>query len=143
MSEEKGNDLSPWVHPKSQAWFQALFRRTNLLMSLENEMKRPNEQLDIHIVRMALAMAVMFGRPEIWPSGDREVMELVVAKAREFVKLPPQAKSGKAVTVAEHQAHSKLVAEMNSEIEIVRRRLGTSVRKTRVTIPESWRPFWE
>ena len=141
MAEQ--NDLTPWVHPKSKAWFQALFRRTNILMSLEDEMKLPPEQLDIHIVRMALSFAVMLSHPDIWPDEDKSILKLIARKAKEFTQLPPKSSSGKAVTVAEHQAHSKLVEEMTSEIELVRRRLGISVRKTRVAIPRSWQPFWE
>lgn len=141
MSEK--NDLAPWVHPKSKAWFKVLFRRTNLTMALQDELNRPIEQLDIHIVRMALAMAVMFGKPEIWPEEDRQILKLIVNKAREFARTPPQSVTGKPVSVAEHQAHSKLVKELTAEVELVRRRLGISVLKTKASIPPSWQRFWE
>lgn len=142
MTDQK-NDLSPWVHPKSQAWFKALFRRTNLLIALEDELKKPDDQLTIQTVRMILAFAVMLGKPEIWPDSDRDVLKYIANRSRQFARLPPQSLTGKPVTVSEHQAHNKLVDQINIEVEILRRRLGTSVRKSKIKTPPSWEPFWE
>ena len=35
------NDLSPWIHPKAQNWFYALFRKTNLAMVIDDELQKP------------------------------------------------------------------------------------------------------
>ena len=140
---KKTNDLAPWVHPKSKSWFKALFRRTNLLISLEDELKKPDEQLNIHTVRMVLAFAVTLGKPDIWPESDREILKYIANRTREYARKPPQSLSGKPVTVSEHQVHNKLVEQINVEVEILRRRLGTSVRKTKINTPSSWEPFWE
>lgn len=137
------NDLSPWVHPKSQSWFQALFRKSNLAMGLEDELRRPDEQLTPAIMRMILAFAVLLGRPEIWPENERDVLTTILNKARECSKKPPNSATGKPLTLAEHQTHSYNTAELTYEIELLRRRLGVSVRKTEMVAPKSWEPFWE
>lgn len=137
------NDLSPWVHPKAKNWFSVLFKRSNLLMAIEDELSQPNDQLNIHIVRMALAFAATLGRPEIWPEKDKAILKLIVNKARQFCREPPQSVAGKPLTVAEHQVHQKLAQAMESEIEIVKRRLGTSVRTNPIATPPTWNPFWE
>ncbi len=142
MTNER-NDLSPWIHPKSKGWFKVLLRRTNLLIAIEDEMKRPDDQLNIHVVRMALSIAIMLGRPEIWPEEDRDILRIITNKAKKFAQLSPQAKSGKPISVSEHKAHSRLAGQILAECEIVRRRLGISVRKTEIEAPQSWDSFWE
>lgn len=142
MADER-NDLSPWIHPKSKSWFKVLLRRSNLLLAIEDEMKKPDDQLNIHIVRMALSIAIMLGRTEIWPEEDRDVLRIIANKARKFAQMPPNKIQGKPVSVAEHKIHSRLSEQILLECEIVRRRLGISVRKTKIEAPESWDPFWE
>jgi len=141
MAEQ--NDLSPWAHPKAKAWFRALFRRTSLPLALEDELKKPEEQLNIEIVRTLMTFAVLLSRPEIWPKRDHDVLEFIVAKAKEFCDRPAKSSTGKPLTIAEHKAHSRAVAEITHDIELVRRRLGLSVRKSKIHGPASWEPFWE
>jgi hypothetical protein len=112
-------------------------------MALEDELKKPEGQLNIEIIRTAMAMAVLLCRPEIWPSKDRDVLEFLVAKAKEFCDKPAKSSSGKPLTIAEHKAHSRAIAEITHDIELIRRRLGVSVRKSKIGCPPSWEPFWE
>ncbi len=141
MAEQ--TQLSPWAHPKARAWFSALFRRTSLPMAIEDELRKPVDQLNIEIIRTAMTFAVLLSRPEIWPQKDRDLLESIVAKAKEFCARPPKSAHGKALTIAEHKTHSKAVAEITHDIELVRRRLGVSVRKSKMSGPKSWEPFWE
>ena len=141
MSEQ--NDLSPWVHPKAQSWFRALFRKSNLAMALEDELRKPEDQLTPSVMRMILAIAVMLGRPEIWPENERDVLEAIMNKAKEYSQKPPTSSSGKPLSLKEHQAFIQTASELTYENELLRRRLGKSVRKTPVKTPKSWEPFWE
>lgn len=140
MSDQ--NDLSPWAHPKARAWYQALFRRTSLSMALEDELKKPDEQLNLDIIRTALALAVLLSREEIWPQRDLDVLEFLVAKAKEYCAQPAKSATGKPLTIVEHKSRSRAVAEITHDIELIRRRLGTSVRKSKMSEPPSWKPFW-
>ena len=137
------NDLSPWAHPKSRAWFQALFRRSSLPLALEDELRKPDEQLNVEIVRTAMALAVLLTRPGIWPKKHRDVLEFMVTRAKEFCDKPAQSSTGKPLTIAEHKAHSQAVSEITRDIELIRRRLGTSIRKSKMSGPTSWEPFWQ
>lgn len=137
------NDLSPWVHPKAKNWFYALFRKSNLAIALEDELRKPEEQLTPAIMRMILAFGVLLGRPEIWPENERDILEAIVDKAKQVSQNPPKSASGKPLTLAEHQTYSHTTAELAYEIELLRRRLGISNRKTPVGTPKSWEPFWE
>ncbi len=141
MAEQ--TDLSPWIHPKSSAWFGALFRRTSFMLALEDELRKPEDQLSLETVRMMLAFAVMLGRDGVWPERDKGVLKQILQKARDYVKLPPKPKKGKALSIAAHQAHAKRVKEMSHEIELVRRKIGASNRKSKIGAPPSWDPFWE
>jgi hypothetical protein len=136
-------DLSPFVHPKAQKWFRALLQRTSLPMALEDELRRPDDQLNLEIVRMILAFAVLLGRPGIWPENENDVLKFIVKRANEFSKMSASSTTGTALTLAEHQAHTKTISELTQEMELVRRRLGISVRKTKISTPRSWAPFWE
>jgi hypothetical protein len=136
-------DLSPWVHPKSQAWFRALFRRTNLIMALEDEINKPDDQLSPEVARLILAISILLGRPEIWPEDDQPTLKKIMRRAKELSQKPPTSGTGKPLSLAEHQAHKNSDTQMTHELEILRRRLGVSVRKTKLGAPPSWEPFWE
>ena len=136
-------DLSPWAHPKAQAWFSALIRRTHFPMTLENEMSQPDSQLTLNHLRMMLAFIILLGRKEIWPENERDLLKKVLNKVRDRIKQPPSQISGKPLSVAEHQEFNKVLEALKEEIEIVRRRVGISVRKTELNTPASWGKFWE
>lgn len=137
------DDLSPWIHPKSQNWFGALFRKSNLAMALEDEIRKPADQLTPPVMRMIVAFAVLLGRPEIWPENERDVLTEILNKAKEYSQRLPTTATGKPLSLAEHQAHTQTNSEFVQEIELLRRRLGVSVRKTPISAPKSWEPFWE
>lgn len=137
------DDLSPWAHPRAQHWFRALFERTSFALSLENELGQPEDQMNIGKVRMMLAFAVVLGRPEIWPRQQMDVLKLIYRKSKEYSLAPGQACSGKPLTIKEHRAHEVLLVEMSQEMELLRRRMGISNRKTKMGAPSSWEPFWE
>ncbi len=140
MSESA--DLSPWAHPKAQAWFEALFRRTNLLMSLEDELNKPDDQLMPEIARLILAFSILLGRPEIWPESEFPILNKVVVRTKEISQKPASSSIGKPISLAEHQLHKKATGQIAQEIELIRRRVGVSVRKSKVSAPATWQPFW-
>lgn len=143
MTESDPTDLSPWAHPKAKAWFGALFRRTNFPLGLENEIRVADDQLSLSQLRMMLAFALLLGRKEMWPAKEMEVLKQILKKTRERVAQPPTSSSGKPFSVAEHQNHQRTVDSLAQEIELVRRRLGSSMRKTPMKTPDSWGKFWQ
>ena len=136
-------DLSPWAHPKAQAWFRALFRRSSFGLALENELTLPDEQLSLSQLRAMLAFGVMLGRPGIWPKQDRDILKKLLKRVRERASAPPSSFSGKPLSVAEHQAHQRNVEALQQEIELLRRWLGSSMRTSPMATPDTWGRFWE
>ena len=136
-------DLSPWVHPKAKAWYAALLRRTSLPLALEDELRKPDDQLTIEVVRMMLAFAVLLGRDGIWSEEDNGVLKQIVQKARDFSKRPAVGKNGKGLSISEHQSHAKRIEHLSHEIELVRRKLKMSNRTSKISTPPTWKPFWE
>ena len=61
------NDLSPWIHPKAQNWFYALFRKTNLAMVIDDDLRKPEWAVSLAQMRMILAFAILLGQDEMWP----------------------------------------------------------------------------
>lgn len=136
-------DLAPWKHPKAQAWFRALFRRTNLPLALENELRQPDDQLSLPRLRMMLALVLLLGRDEIWPKHERDILKAVLKRIRKRIQMPLTSVTGKPLSVAEHQEHNRVIKALEQEIELVRRRLGISFRKTPMKTPDTWGKFWE
>ncbi|MFK7769966.1 MAG: hypothetical protein AB8B55_22350 [Mariniblastus sp.] len=141
MAEHK--DLSPWAHPKAQAWYSALLRRTSFPLALEDELRKPDDQLSLETVRMMLAFGVLLGREGIWSKEDNSVLKQIVQRARDWAKQPAKGKDGKPLSIAEHQAHGKRVEQLSHEIELVRRQLKMSNRKSKIGTPPTWDPFWD
>ena len=137
------NDLSPWVHPKAQNWFYALFRKTNLAMFIDDELQRSEESISLDQMRMILAIGILLGRDEMWPENERGTLKAILRKARQISKLPPTTEAGQPLTIAGHRNYNNTLEELKREIEILSRRMGISNRRTAIDPPASWQPFWE
>ncbi|MCH2183053.1 MAG: hypothetical protein MK108_13700 [Mariniblastus sp.] len=134
-------DLSPWAHPKSQAWFEMLFKRSGMLDELERFVAQPLEQIEVPECRMVLMLLIILARPGIWPSGYDDVLVLAEQKVTEIVK-QTQSKTNRKMTMAQHQQHGVLMDEIRYELEVLRRRIGKSSLKTRIHRPATWKDFW-
>ena len=137
------NDLSPWIHPKAQNWFYALFRKTNLAMVIDDELQKPEGAISLDQMRMILAFAILLGREEMWPENERGALKAILRKTRQIAKLPPSSDTGKPLTMAEHRCYNETLEEFKREIEILSRRMGMSNRQSAIDPPASWQPFWE
>lgn len=137
------NDLSPWIHPKAQNWFYALFRKTNLAMFIDDELQRPEGTISLDQMRMILAIGILLGRDEMWPENERGTLKAILRKARQMSNLPPTTEAGQPLTMAEHRNYNDTLAEFKREIEILSRRMGMSNRQNAIDPPASWQPFWE
>ncbi|MGB2501793.1 MAG: hypothetical protein ACPIA2_19015 [Mariniblastus sp.] len=137
------NDLSPWIHPKAQNWFYALFRKTNLAMVIDDELQKPEGAISLDQMRMILAFGLLLGRNEMWPENERGTLKAILRRARQIAKAPPASSTGKPLTMAEHQSYNNTLEEFKLEIELLSRRLGMSNRQSAIKPPASWQPFWE
>lgn len=142
MTEEPLQDLSPWAHPKAQAWFRALFQRSQFGFLLEDAVNQPVEMLGRQQIRAILTFAVLLGKQNIWPEEDRTVLKLILEKAREMARATAQDQAAGAMSVRQHRSHNPSQCEYQEEIEILRRRLGSSFKTTKLTTPSTWDPFW-
>lgn len=137
------SDLSPWIHPKAQNWFYALFRKTNLAMVIDDELQKPEGAISLAQMRMILAFGLLLGRDEMWPENERGTLKAILRRARQIAKAPPASSTGKPLTMAEHQSYNSTLEEFKLEIELLSRRLGMSNRQSAIKPPASWQPFWE
>ena len=137
------NDLSPWIHPKAQNWFYALFRKTNLAMVIDDELQKPEGAISLDQMRMILAFGLLLGRNEMWPENERGTLKAILRRARQIAKAPPASSTEKPLTMAEHQSYNNTLEEFKLEIELLSRRLGMSNRQSAIKPPASWQPFWE
>lgn len=135
-------DLSPWAHPKAQAWFKALFQRSQFGFMLEDVIRQPVEQLDRDQIRAILSFAVLLGRKEIWPEDHQSVLKMVLDKARAVAKHLDEGQATQSITLRQHRQHSSTNCEFQEEIEILRRRIGSSFKTTELQTPENWGDFW-
>ncbi len=135
-------DLAPWAHPKAQAWFQALFQKTQFPFVLEDVVRQPQETLSPDTMRVILALAVLLGRNEIWPEEHRMVLNMVLEKARAVANRATSDAANRSMTLQQHRDQGKTKSEVFNEIEVLRRRLGRSFKTNKLPTPKTWRPFW-
>lgn len=135
-------DLSPWAHPKAQAWFRDLFNRTQFGFVLEDVLKQPVDQFSHDHMRVILAFAVLLSREETWPDEHRAVLSLILEKARAVAARVDRQGPGRALTLKEVQRRGSIASELHEEIEILRRRLGKSLKTKPLATPSTWEPFW-
>ena len=139
MSAKSG--LSPWSHPKSRRWFEAALKQSGMLGEIEHFMSQPSDRISMSECRVVLAFLIVLGRPGIWPAEYNDVLELVERKVSD-VASRVQEGSGAKMTLAEHQRQVAITAEIQQELEIVRRRIGKSRLRKKIGKPKTWQPFW-
>ena len=137
------SDLSPWAHPKTQRWFHQVLTRSGFLDDLERTLRQPAEKISLGQCRMILALIILLGRPGIWPPGFEEFLELVDQRINEVLALQQKPGVARKLTIAEHRQREAVMREVKSELEILRRRIGKSRLKTRLSRPETWEDFWK
>lgn len=135
------NDLSPWAHPKSQAWFGTLLNRSGMLAEIEQFVEQPQDRINVPECRLVLMFLIILARPGIWPDGYENILNTAVEKVSEIVK-QKQSTTNKKMTMAEHRQHSVLMDEIRQELEILRRRIGKSKLQTPIGQPGTWKNFW-
>lgn len=134
-------ELSPWAHPKSQAWYEMLLKRSGMLDELERFVEQPVDRINIPECRMVLMFLITLARPGIWPHGYDNILALAEQKVTEIVK-QTQSKTNQKMTMAQHQQHGAMMDEIRYELEVLRRRIGKSSLKTPLHRPATWKNFW-
>lgn len=134
-------DYSPWKHPKAQRWFKELLEETHLPLMIEDALEKPDAELSRGESRLFLSLMIMLGRKGIWPENRESLFRTVIRKTV-IVMTRKQGRSDKPLTLSEHKVHAKVNSAMDGELEILRRRIGMSNRKTALSPPKSWGRFW-
>ena len=135
------NDLSPWAHRKSHAWFETLLERSGMLLEIERFVEQPVDRISVPECRIVLMLLITLARPGIWPPNNDHILALAEEKVSEIIK-QRQSTTNKKMTMAEHRKHGILMEEMRQELEILRRRIGKSNLKTPIGQPPTWKKFW-
>jgi len=138
---DAATDLSPWAHPKSQAWFETLLKRSGMLDDLERFVERPLERIEVGECRLVLMLLIILARPGIWPPGYENILAIAEQKVTEIVK-QTQSRTNRKMTMAQHRQHGVLMEEVRAELEVLRRRIGKSSLKTPIHRPSTWKDFW-
>ena len=109
---------------------------------LEDEIRRPADDMDLGRTRMLMALLTMLGRPGIWPKSQRKLLQTAALKISRASKEKTAEASGVPMTMDEHRKKAKLVTTIQDEVETLRRFAGVSNRKNKIGVPESWGTFW-
>lgn len=137
------NDLSPWAHPKAQRWFEDLLERDLLPTALDDEIVQAVRGHEHEKVRVILALLLVLGRDGIWPTSRSNVLKSAVRGAEHLVKTPAPIQGKKPLTLSEARGRTTQFETLQVEIEMMRRRLKMSNRKTPLDAPKSWGNLWE
>ena len=143
MSERtppKTIDWSPWTHPKAKRWFEELMEQTHLPLMMEHAVDKPDDTLNEGETRLMVALALLLGRPGIWPAQRDAILRTVVRKGNVVASREAGSKAG-AMSLAEHKNRAQQHANLIQEVEMLRRRIGMSNRVTEIE-PPKWGKFW-
>jgi hypothetical protein len=139
----KSTDLSPWAHPKAKRWFHELIEDNMFALAIDDEISKSEQQKEFDSVRAILAITLLLGRDGIWPENRKTVLRAVARTAAKISKSDAPRESNQPMTVAEHQANAAHDEAIRQELEMLRRRLGMSNRKSALQPPASWGNLWE
>lgn len=141
--EKLANDLSPWAHPNAQRWFQDMFERQLFPSSLDDEIVAAMRDHEPEKIRCILALFLLLVRDGIWPADRNSVLKSAIRAADHISKNASLHAEKKPLTLAEHRGQAVQSTAIQEEIELLRRRLKMSNRKTTLQPPKTWGNLWE
>ena len=133
-------DWSPWKHPKAKRWFEELLEETHLPLMMEHAVDKPDDSLSEGETRLIVALALMLGRDGIWPAQRDKLLRSIVRKG-DVVASRTAERKDKPVSLAELKSKAAQHENLLQEVEMLRRRIGLSNRKTELK-PPAWGKFW-
>ena len=136
-------DLSPWAHPKAKRWFTNLIEENTFALAVDDELAQSINRNEFDKIRAILALAILLGREGVWPEGRANILRSVVRAAAHVSKGSGPEKVGGPMTMAEHQGHTLHDDAIHHELELLRRRLKMSNRKSQLDPPATWGNLWE
>jgi len=139
-NESKVVDWSPWKHPKAKRWFEELLEGTHLPLMMEHAVDKADDTLTKGETRLIVALALMLGREGIWPAQRDRLLRTIVRKGDVVANRSSGKKDGP-MSLAELRSKSTQHESLVQEVEMLRRRIGMSNRKTKLN-PPAWGKFW-
>jgi hypothetical protein len=133
---------SPWAHPSSQEWFDALFERSRFHTVIEEFLDGSLAGVTLTRCRAILFFLVLLGRQGIWPKRHLHILERATDKFSELISNPERFVS-KTMSMEEHRQFNLMLKEARNEVEILRRRFGKSRLRSKLGKPKSWGRFWD
>lgn len=140
LKESKTIDWSPWKHPKAKRWFEELLEETHLPLMMEHAVDKADDSLNEGETRLMVALALLLGREGIWPAKRDMLLRTIVRKGDVVVNRKGSRSDGP-MSLAELKLKSAQHEKLVQEVELLRRRIGMSNRKTQLD-PPAWGEFW-
>lgn len=138
--EKKVVDWSPWRHPKAKRWFEELLEETHLPLMMEHAVDKPDDNLSEGETRLMVALGLLLGRDGIWPAQRDMILRTIVRKGNVVATRATERKEGP-ISLSEHRNQSTKHQQLIHEVEMLRRRIGMSNRRTQQD-PPTWGKFW-
>ncbi len=133
-------DWSPWKHPKAKRWFEELLEETHLPLMMEHAVDKADNSLSEGETRLMVALGIMLGHDGIWPA-QRDMILRTIVRQGDIVAKRTAAKKEGPISLSQHQEQAKQHDQLVHEVEMLRRRIGMSNRKTPQK-PPAWGKFW-
>ncbi len=140
QSQEKLVDWSPWKHPKAQRWFEELLEESHLPLMMEHAVDKADDSLNEGETRLMVALAILLGREGVWPAQRDSILRTIVRQGDVVSRRATDTKEGP-LSLSEHKAQANQHDQLVHEVEVLRRRIGMSNRKTPLK-PPAWGKFW-
>ena len=139
---EHESDLAPWAHPKAIHWYETLFERSGLLYSLRVMLDDETQNLTCNQLRSTVALLYLLSIEGIWPAEERPLLTKLTLRIHTLAKKIQIETGSKPLTVSQHQQAIHAQAQLEHELEMLRRRVGISNRKTPLKRPPDWQRVW-
>jgi len=133
-------DWSPWTHPKARRWFEELLEETQLPLMMEHTVDKADDSLNEGETRLMVALAILLGRDGIWPAQRDLILRTLARRGDVVSRRTAQNKNGP-ISLAQHKEQADQHEHLVQEVEMLRRRIGMSNRKTPMN-PPAWGKFW-
>lgn len=139
--ETPDESLAPWAHPKAQEWLALILRRSNLVDSLAALIENPTEPLGMEQQRVLTMLLVVLGHPGLWPEEKRELFARCATRLQSYAKQTREEVKLNLKSV-EQKTAAVVNADWDVELEMLRRRSGISKRINALSLPATWKRFW-
>lgn len=144
MSFDKKKAHSPWDDPDAAMWIRSFDAWGQTLRLVQGTLQLKTKD-NLHEIRAATSMVIMFCRENLWPTEDQIEREQIIESAVKQLSMIKQLFESKArvdSSLLSNEKYRDFMTSLDQEVRILEARISDPKPVMTNTPPVCWGEFW-